>query len=437
MVCRVGKRRLVTLSQGVGEPSRTTPLRIATYGDSTADFYSLTTNLDVSAWNVPFAAGTTQVTRRQEKTLVAGLYGQAFMVANGGVSGETTAKMLSRSSAGPGASRKSMEDVIALSPHVVLLRAGINSLTQGASAATVIADLKTIIDTFTAAGIWVVYSGIYGYSGETDTANVRTKLLAVNADLSAYSRAKYRYVDLSGVTQDGTGAYISGISADGTHLGNKGGIAVAKKEAAALRSIFGAAVGPRYAGTNVIPNADLSAFGSQSYGTVGTGWSTSATNGTRANAKIETIDSVLMQTVEVTPTANSCICRIYVPFGVYGASPSIVISAGQVYGFEADIYIAGLGGEAPPAGSYTHRIELFTGTPRNLYGPAEPGFTDTLGEAVHFRTIWEPTTIPDFGGNQANLTSDCHWVFTGTFGLSGDRTPFKIGVGNPRMVLVS
>ena len=45
MVCRVGKRRLVTLSQGVGEPSRTTPLRIATYGDSTADFYSLTTNL--------------------------------------------------------------------------------------------------------------------------------------------------------------------------------------------------------------------------------------------------------------------------------------------------------------------------------------------------------------------------------------------------------
>lgn len=427
-----------TLGAGVGV--RTTPLRITTFGDSTADFFGLNGNTDVSAWAYEFTAGTQQVTKRFEKTLVDHLYGQSFKVGNGGIGGQTTVQMLARSGLGASATRKAMEDVIALAPDVVLLRLPINDLTGftppivQANLDALYARIKTMIDTFADAGIWVLSTGGYGYSGATNTAQVRAAIVTINAMMAAYSRPRFRFIDINGITHDGTGAFIAGISGDGTHLQNRGGIVVAKLEAAALRSIFGTPLGPRYPGTNVIPNADLSASGSQAYGIVGTGWSVGVTNGTRANAKIETIGGVLMQTCEYTPTADNCIGQIGIPFGVFGATPTIVIAAGEIYGLEADLYVAGVGGGAPPAGGFNQRMELFTGTPRNLYGPLETAFNDSVGEVFQGKVIFEPITIPDFGGNPANLTSNCRWLTSLTAGLTGDRTPFKMGIGNPRMV---
>lgn len=418
-------------------------LRIATFGDSTANFFSANTT-DTSAWNIAFGAGTTQVWRRQEKMMTALLYGQAFVVANGGVSGETTTQMLARSSAGASSSRKAIEDVIALSPDVVLLRGGsINDLTALSSPIdqedvdAIVASHKQIIDAFADEGIWVLDSGIYGYSGATNTTEVRAAIVTLNAALAAYSRSHFRFIDPTDVTHDGTGAFKSGISNDGTHLNNLGGYLIAKLEAAALRNIFGTPVGPRYAGDNVIPNADLSASGSQAYGTLGTGWNVQASSATRANAKIETINGVQMQTCEFTPTADSASATIFVPFGVYGATPTIEIEAAQVYGLEADIYVGGLAGAAPPVSQIYMRMELFTGTPRNIYGPMEFAFTTAYPEPLVGKVNFEPITIPDFGGDPANLTSNCRWILTLVMTTALDRTPFKLGIGNPRMVLLS
>lgn len=421
------------LSAGVGV--RTTPLRIATFGDSTGDYFALNDNTDVSAWDYEFTAGTQQVTRQQSKTLVAALYGQAFMIANGGIGGQSTSAMIARSSGGASATRKAMEDIIALAPDVVLLRAGINDLKGLETAAATFGRMKTIIDTFADAGIWVVCTGLYGYDEAADQVAIRAALVSLNAMLAAYSRSKYEYIETSGVTHDGTGAFISGMDADDLHLSNKGGLAIAKRENTVLRGLFGQPASERFPGANVIPNANLAASGSQAFGTVGTqGWAVSATNTTRANAKIETIDGVVMQTCEFTPTADNGLGQIFIPYGVFGASPTIIIAAGEVWGYEVDFYIAGLDGTAPPNGYLFSRMELFTGTPRNLYGPMESNFTPSLGEALHGKAIWEPVTIPDFGGSQANLTSSCRWQFAYTAGISGDRTPFKMGVGAPRMV---
>lgn len=425
-------------AQGGGVSPRTSTLRVATFGDSTSDFSSKSTT-NTTAWDEAFSSGTTQITRRQEKLLTAALYGQTFMVGNGGIGGQRTQQMLDRSLAASSATRKAMEDIIALAPDVVLLRGGsINDLTFFTPPITqqnindMVARHKTIIDTFANAGIWVISAGIYGYSAATNTAQVQAAIVNFNAQIAAYSRSRFRFIDINGITHDGTGAFKSGISADGTHLQNKGGYLVAQMEAAVLRSIFGVSSGLRYAGVNVIPNADLLATTTNAIGTVGNGWAVGATNLTRANCKVETINGVLMQTGEFTPTADGAIGSIAVPFGVSGGSPTIPLVVGDVYGVEVDIYLAGLAGAPPPAGQFFSRLSLFqTGNViRNIYGPVEPAFGDAYPEAIQLHANLEPITIQ---AASANLTTSSDLKVNFTMGTAGDRTPFKLGF-NARMV---
>ena len=325
-----------------------------------------------------------------------------------------------------------MEDVIALSPDVVILRAGINGLVGGQSAADEFARFQTIISTFADAGIWVLGTGPYGYDAVSNQAAARAGLVELNTLLAGYSRSRFRYINCAGVTYDAsTGAFLSGMSGDLTHLNPKGGYLVAELEAAALTSIFGAPDGPRYPGTNVIPNADLSASGSVAYGTLATGWLIGVANGTRANAKIETINGVLMQTCEITPTADNCLGSIDIPFGVFGGSPTIPIVAGDIYGLECDIYFAALDGGPPPFGSFGTRMDLRTASFRNLYTPNSNAFDASMPEAYLGKAVFEPI---HFGANSADLTSNTKWSNSFNAGKSGDRTPFKIGTGNARMV---
>ena len=68
-------------------------------------------------------------------------YPQAYLVASGGISGQTTTQMVARDTASYTADRFATTDVINLAPHVVILRGGsINDLltiTSGTSAAAI------------------------------------------------------------------------------------------------------------------------------------------------------------------------------------------------------------------------------------------------------------------------------------------------------------
>lgn len=422
---------------------RTTPLRIATFGDSTAMVSSLS-RTDVSAWDVAFRAGTNNTTHKIETALVLALYSQAYLVGDGGIGGQTAATMLARSGNSPSSTRKAIEDIIALSPDVVLLRGGsINDfvgfrapITQ-ANINSVVANHLLIISAFNSAGIYVIDCGIYGYSGATNTSQVQAAILNFNSQLAGRSGGLYKFIDIRGVTCDPTtGAYLRGISSDGAHLGNGGGFAVGKLEVAELVAKFGTPAGTRYVGANAVSNFNLTQFGLQAYGTLGDGWQLIANSTTRANANIETIGGITYQTCEFTPTADAGNGQVKAPFRLNGASPDIAISAGQIYGLEFDFIIAGLNWGAPPAGSFLARMDIVEGTSRNNYTALLDGSNDALGGFVMGHAIFPPIAIPDFGGTQVNITAS-EFLLSFTLSTANDRTPFKLGLGNPRMVLLA
>ncbi len=224
---------------------RKTPVRIATFGDSTANVGATqspasqdATKYSSSAWQ----SGLVSIGISGDKWTVPYFYPQAYLVCNGGISGENTTQMLARDSAAYSTTRKAVADVANFSPDVIFLRGGsindIASVTAGAVAATVAttyANHIAIIGRLAAAGARIVDEGIFGYSGgAAEPQSVRAALVQLNAMFAAYA-AQYpnliEFINPVGLTCDSTGAYLSGMSTDGTHLNGMGSITVARKEA--------------------------------------------------------------------------------------------------------------------------------------------------------------------------------------------------------------
>jgi len=101
---------------------RTTPLRVATFGDSTANAGGVrsVTNQDTAQavnanWGATFSGGLTS-----DRYALDRAYPQAYLVINGGITGQSTTQMLARDTLGASITRRAITDVINAAPDVVL-----------------------------------------------------------------------------------------------------------------------------------------------------------------------------------------------------------------------------------------------------------------------------------------------------------------------------
>lgn len=334
--------------------SRTEPLRYATFGDSTAN--TGPANTDTSVVNAPFpASGNTAFSIAPHVTLLGSVYPKAYYVANGGISGETTTQMLARDSASAAATRKAVQDVCDLAPNVVMLRGGsINDLqavtaaTFDSTVASTYANHVELINRFLTNGVYVIDAGLFGYSAvaATDPAMTRAAIVKLNAMYKAYADtvSGVDFLSVVGSLTDEFANYYAGVSFDGIHLSVKGQSILAALEKRLIESVFGVAIGPRYAGINLAPNPQMVATNSPGYGTVANNVIVNATNSTRQNAKIEVIGGKRFQTCEFTPTGASAAASIALSFN----PTTMSIAAGDKIGFEFDFLIQPLVGSAIP-----------------------------------------------------------------------------------------
>lgn len=435
-------------SAGGAVPSinhRSTPVRIAYFGDSTANL-GVCTSPDsqyIAVVTAPFpASGATSIgLGNLEKSAVQMYYPQAHPVANCGVSGEATAQMLIRDGAAVSATRKAISDAFDQNPDVIIFRCGsINNIASATSgnwqtlANTAIAEHQKLLWRALSSGLPVIDTGIYGYgdgSGAVgaNPASVRLALKYINDALRANAAnlvGQVWYLDPVGVVQDVDGKYISGVSHDGVHLNFTGQYLMAKGESLILSAIFGDSTQQRYRGANLIANAMMQATGSQSYGTVATGFSCGAENCTRANAAIEYRDGRPYQVCEFTITGAGAQASMFMPCPV----TTVGIVANDVYGFEYDFFVEGLGGFAPTQTSLYGRVDLFksgAGRVINACFAAQHGVWPSGGVKGH--SPFPPLKIQE--ASEALTTSSS---FNFVFACSDAAGKFKVGVSNPRMV---
>ena len=144
------------------------------------------------------------------------------IVGNAGVAGETTASMLLRID----------RDVLAHEPDVCFVLAGVNDISGGVPAATIISNLQSIYQQLAAKLITVVALTITPYgSGHAsyNTANVQT-MLAVNKWIRQYCAATPGMICVDTfaalVNPAGSGAAASGVLYDNLHPAPKGALAM-------------------------------------------------------------------------------------------------------------------------------------------------------------------------------------------------------------------
>lgn len=217
-------------------------LRIATFGDSTAaagDFgSSAVCDIEKQFHGFPVSGYIDMSMAQNTATLMYQI--PCVFVANGGIPGNSTYQMLDRSKAAWSVGRKSMQDIAAKNPDIVLFHgASINDL-LGFTPSTPQSAIDAVVDRhmqiakyFTSQGILVLDSGCLGFSMSNPNidficetilyVNSRIKTLSKNDDL-------WVYIDPSGITHDGTGLFIPERTIDGLHLSSLGGYYLGKAE---------------------------------------------------------------------------------------------------------------------------------------------------------------------------------------------------------------
>ena len=421
---------------------RTTPVRVATFGDSTASFYAPSTQ-DSSLISAPFPASgnTTQFNIITDRIALQVFYPVAYLVGSGGISGQTTTQMLARDALAGSTTRKAISDIIDLKPDVVLLRGGsINDLlgiTSGTLAAAVTSTYNNhilIIQRFIAAGIPVIDSGLYGYSGggATDIASTKSAILQLNILFATYAQSfpgRVFFINYTNLLSDNTGTYLSNVTSDGTHLSTQGEYISGRQEASIVTSLFGKSSSRRFLGTNLNTNSSMSVTSTSGIGTVATGLAIGGNGSitTIANAKVEIIDGRVWQTAEVTNTATGGFSNIYMPF----TPTTFGIVAGDIFGVEFDFYAAALNGGPPPLpNSINGRLNIIkTGAGSILVDGLVPNVTAiAFNEAYTGHCSIGPVQIQE---PSANLSASSNMYFTYA---TNQVTTFKIGVSMVRIV---
>ena len=431
-------------------PLRTTPLRVATFGDSTANTNSTICAQDI--YTTTFAAHVAN-SQSPERWQLPTFYPQAHLVANGGISGETTTNMLARETAAISATRKSISDVIDLRPDVVLLRAGsinnvlsVTSGTLSSVVATCYAEHCQIINRFLDSGVIVIDEGIIGTdgTGATELAACLSAIQQLNTLFAAYAKTvpNVYFKDWTGILHDGSGLFSSGIAQQdglGRHAGLYAQSLIAREEAEIVSQVFGNCKGPRYQGPNVLKNAAVvaanlnnnSLFASYQpgggFGGYPTGCSVGVSQGVRQNGKVEVIDGKLYYTVENAATAANNYLNIYLPIDIANFVPAI----GDIYGMEMDIIIGGVTNSTPPTLDQMIVKFDFTSAGQNIAISYQVASVSALPIAGYFKAH---VTFPPFQFplDTGVLTAVEAFVQAGT----DEVVTWKLGVAMPRLVKI-
>lgn len=449
---------------------RTTPVRVATLGDSQANTNSpvyvsnATTDAKITdvttARSAVWNSGTITLRQHGRKWAVSWFYPQAYLVANGGISGETTTQLLARDAATAGVTRQAITDVLALNPDVVIIQGGCsindfaNVTTSGqvtTAVATALANITEALTRLLSSGVPVILTGIFGYSGDgvmyAGTGSlIRSALLQHNANLrtlAAANPAIVKYVDPVGAVSDADGNLIVGTYINvpatpdaGVHLNAAGQYLMAPRTAAALKALFGGSTNVRYRGANRFLDPLFQQTNPANGGLV----ASAGPGATVANSKLETIATPFGDrkffTTEVTITnASNGYGTITIPYNPLstGTNP-LTIASGDIYGFECDVYVEPLNGTVPVI-----TMEAFRVGTNNTTGSGivyhDVGAVDgsnygyTMAAAMTRHIVWQPLL---YGDSAANFTSSSAWIVRVQSATVGDK--FKLGVAIPHIV---
>ena len=331
-----------------GRALRDSALRVAYFGDSTANYG--TANSDSETINVPFPASgnTTSIALSTLERTALPTYFPVNVVANGGISGQSTSAMVSREVAAASATRKAVADILAKDPDVIFARCGsINDLTGlsvagvAAQVATTLANHRLLINRLSSAGALVIDGGIAGYNDgsagtATDQVATRLALTQLNAQYKAdaeSSGGKVVFLDPIGLLSDSAGSFLSGMSNDGRHLSIAGSKALANAEQAIIAPVLGASVN-RFNGANVFPNALFASTGAIASGTAATGIVPTATNGALSGSAVVFESGKVWQVTTVTATG---IGTVTLTAALNLASMGVV--SGNSVGIEFDFFV--------------------------------------------------------------------------------------------------
>lgn len=342
-------------------------LKVATFGDSTATPSSITGSetTDQRVFNPALGSATTSRFRLQTRDLLFCYYPAARLVAIGGISGQTTTQMLARDALSPSTTRRAMCDLVALDPDIVLLRGGsINDVYTSINATSTDADIEAlisrhmqIVDSLVSLGFRVLDEGIYGMNDlDTDTARrQREAVVRLNqsaaAQIAARDSDRVRFLDLTNITHDATGAFLPNISADATHPGVYGCDLIAQAEAAAITAWFGRSGTRTYPGANLLNNSvkSLSLFSETT--TSGTNKTplgfavASSGGGVAANFDVVFQDGKKWWVGQASTGSAGGAVTLSLPDGFEsGATYPIPITANDILGLEFDLLIETLDG---------------------------------------------------------------------------------------------
>lgn len=220
-----GNALITSLMGGIDYAVTTPPAAVAPFTPSNVDIRggSIAAGLtDKANTFVLFGDSITANNMMADSAQVRGLATGYFTAANvmlghraivlnyAGISGNTTTQMVAR--IGP--------DVLAYSPGWCVVLGGINDIAAGATAAQVIANLQTIYQTLTAAGIRVVACTVMPSSLRITTPALHTLLHTVNAWIKTYAQTSkgVTLADFHAAFADpATGAEVSTFSKDQLH----------------------------------------------------------------------------------------------------------------------------------------------------------------------------------------------------------------------------
>lgn len=434
---------------------RTSALRVVTFGDSTANWLTVngsTSNTDTQLVSIAFpGSGASTIVVEPARRALSVVYPHAYFVGNGGISGQTSTQMLARDTAGASATRSATADVLNLRPDVILFSGGsindfqtVISSTVDSTVTATFANHASLLGRLMSSGAFVLDFGIYGFGGTpytgsaTDLASTQVAVAKFNAlcvaNAAANTTGRLVFVNPTGLVSDTKGAYLPGMSLDGTHLSPWGGYTHAQTVAALLTERFGASVGPRYrgaTGANVVPNASLAATGSATEGITATGFTTTiGGGGVRSNAKVELIDGVAWQTCEYRPTVANMVGGFTMPYDPSSAGP-MGITANDVWGFELDFAIWPLPGSTfvPNLTAMQMRIDTtMTSNGRIVIDTLSPASYVPLLGPIKGRQVFVPWQIPQAS---AALSAVSSWKFNVT--TDDAANGFKLGISGVRI----
>lgn len=429
---------------------RTAPVPCAVFGPSHGDLNPGFTDIGLLVG----AFGSSVAAISPERWQVNTYYPLAYLVANGGVGGQTTNDMLSRVNTAAGSGRKSIQDVIDTKPEVVYLAsldtndfAGLTPANYRANVDATIARHRQIVQIFLGAGVYVVDEGNYPYSGlaHTTPSLTRQAILETNAiyaaDAAQYA-GRMEFLPSASVMGDAFGYYLPNFSQNDANVGLHKNIvaenALSRLRAAVLTRRYGPSRPYRYAGPNLLKSAANGVYGNNSLigrtaasvggGLKAEGWTHGANGALTQNlGSIQVVDGRRYSMMLGTSTGAGAQQSIYFPIDV----ANFGFVAGDIIGMEFDLYVSDANDGPPPI--------LKTTTSRfNAYNPATLAWTSNQNassltaraftEPFKQHVVFQPLRLPDLAGLSA-VEFWTEWV-------TDELVQWKFGAANPRLVKI-